>query len=186
MQLNFDQGDIEHAARHLSIAPELGGKFNSKIDNPEKLLEVLVNYLNARVDVKAIDWHRNIASDTDTAELSFTDTSEIKEAFGISEKEPLGYHYVVEITENLRPKIVKKPRGTKGDDKIEVNVVTGIESVPTDELVVHFKKRLGQDDISIATAYPGTHGPFLPNKEKQTEKEYQESIEYWDNHAFIE
>lgn len=185
MEIKFNQEDLDHVARHLFGAEELGGKFNKKITSAEKILKLLSEYLGQRINSENLDWIHNETSGTDTVEICFYADKELKDSLGLSDDDPLGYHYVTEVTEELKSRVIKMSRGNKGDDRIEVNVVGGISPKPTNQFIVHLKKRPGQEGIFIAIAYPGSPSPFLPNALSQTAEEYQKSKDYWDGHAFI-
>ena len=186
MELTFNQKGVEHVSRHFATASEPGGKFNAKVNDTEGFLKVLTEYLRAKIGSDKLDWFHNEISGTDTASIILTADTKLKSLFGILPDEPFGYDGVVEITKELEAQVTRKPRGNTDADRLEVNVVSGISPKPTDIFIVKVKKWADQKRIFISTAYPGNLSPFLPNKENQTEQEYQKSLDYWNKHAFIE
>ena len=185
MNLKFDLKDKEHISRHLWGSAVLCGKFNPKIKDVNDFLTKLSLWLDSQINISTIDWIHNNKSGTDTVELPFKADTKLKNMFGLSSDEFFGYDGVVEISADLRSKVIQKSRGDDGADKIEVNIIEGIEPKPIDDFVVELKIRPDQDGIFIATAYPGIPGPNLPDKLSQTEEEYKKNKEYWDKNAFL-
>jgi hypothetical protein len=187
MEIFADREGIEHVSRHLMDAPELGSKFNGRIKNAEVFLRELAGYLKPKVQGKELDWIRNEATGVELSVLFLYADRELKAVFGIPKSEPLGYCGIVEITDELRPKVYRKPRGLKNDDVLEVNVVEEVVPIPTDEYRAYFKKYPGERKVFIANAFPGPQAdePLLPNRRIQTENEFRKSEEWWSKRAFV-
>jgi hypothetical protein len=186
MEILIDQEGVRHVARHLMGSRELGIKFNGRIKDAGIFLAKLAGYLEPRVQGIQFEWVRNEVTGISLANLSLWGDEELKAILGIPEGESLGYHGIIEITDELRPKVCRQSRGPEGDDRIEVNVIVGVAPTPTDEYHVYFKKHPEKEGIFIANAFSGTDdGLILPNRSIQTEEEFKKSEEWWCRRAFI-
>ncbi|HEX9503350.1 MAG TPA: hypothetical protein VF974_03455 [Patescibacteria group bacterium] len=155
-----------------------GSKFNEKINDPWKLTDAIESLINH----DALVWEKE--NGKLRAKQESLASNETKKALGLSEKDPLGYSYVVKITQELKDKVKQQIRGSSDiGDKVLINVIEGVEPKPIDTLVVHLVKE--NNSIFIESLYPGFDTPALPNESEQTVEEYSKNKEFWDNYAFI-
>jgi len=187
MEIKIDQYGIDHTARHLMNAPELGSKFNVRITDSKSFLEKLAGYLNTKLKPEDIVWIHKEKVNVYLGEVHLIADTELKKLIGIPKNEFLGYMGVIEIDDNSRSKVFRQKRGQGEDDQMEVNVIEGIEPQPSDELQVHLKKYSEKEGIYLVNAYTGPKGdgPGLPNHKYQTDEEFKLAEEYWSKRAFI-
>lgn len=172
--LGISNDEIEIALKAL------GGKFYEKVSDPF----VLVSALRSVIEVDVCQWVVVETLGLERCDLIFSG-SVIKDAFGMTANEMIGYHCVVEIVPGME--IHQEERGLLEEDRVIVNVVTNYSPIPTDIFSVVLVRKDGI--ISLATTYPcGKEtgiSPELPNAHTQSLEEFKKNTEWWSHYAFI-
>lgn len=188
MELFYRPEDVEHVARHLFGSEVLGGKFNQKITEAEQVLVTIQTFVQRYPEkLDNLEWTFKPKLNFFRADIFGTADAQLKVDLGISPEEPLGFHAVIKLTDSLRLKVKKEARGNSGSDQIEVNTISGVPPVQTDDFVIELVKFSDDSRACITSVYPGNHepSPSLPYKDIQTPEEYQENLKYWNDRAFI-
>lgn len=63
-----------------------------------------------------------------------------------------------------------------------IKVIPGIPPIPT--WIMHLVEVTGEENY-ISTIFPGTYAPPFPDREKQTDAEFNENSKFWEGHAII-
>jgi len=92
----------------------------------------------------------------------------------------IGYCNIVSIEElssEHREKIIEVPRGDE-----MIRTITDIKPKPTWEfhMVV-----INDNESLVSTVFPGTYAPPFPNRKNQSELEYQNNVQFWNEYVLI-
>jgi len=162
-----------------------GSKFNPKINNPEELLRQCKQIVAKVIESGQVASWLKENDEFLSAHLKISLNPEQKQLLGLNTDEPTGDIRVVPITKELQSKVRQEQRG-KGEksDQIIINVISGIEPLPTDNLIISIKKPTSGNPPEFITAYTGIIVPYLPNLDQST-KELAYNKDWWSRHAFI-
>lgn len=164
-----------------------GSKFHPVIVDSETIIQFARSRAVESIGGgEMVYWIEHPKTKQQRARMALVATSGDKRALGIPEGETLGTLSVVPITPELAPRVRRELRGTGEErDRMEVNVIRGMEPPPTDELVLELVRLSPDAPVEIYTAYSGILAPHLPRRSEQTAAEFAYNQAWWDKHVFV-
>ncbi len=157
---NCSDADIQEQIR------QKGSKFHQSFcDNPEDLLDKLKQEFN-RQNIKAY-WHNGYCE----FQLNF---SKNEYPGGIGDDRVIHLDQV--------PDLIKKSFSNKDFETLQTIIYkTHPKNTWTSNIILESSGR----QALIITIFPGTYAPGFPNRDEQTEKQYQHSMNFWRHHIII-
>ncbi len=162
----------------------IGSKFNPKIEavsSPQKVLALVEKYLPKTIKEKEPNWI--IRGPFKDCLVSLEIDEQIKKAEGISQSQKIGTANLIEITPDIKSKVVQQERGK--NNKYLVNTIKGIPMPETDKIIVALRWFNDKEFPKFNSIHSGIIAPPPPNPDEQSSAEIAAYNEWWDKHAFI-
>jgi hypothetical protein len=164
----------------------LGSKFHTGIDHPQALVGRIKKKLMEEVTKQEIPWIRNANGYYQRViKLTFNDYD--KHCFGLDDFDMAGTAGVIAITDETKDEFEDTARGTTElADKYIVKKAKRNALPMTDDIIVTISKDQNGKNPRFFGLYTGSVAPPIPHKAKQSPEEFEQAIEFWDTHAFVE
>lgn len=187
---SFQDGDQERVIDDSFLDRQLetvGSKFHSDIVDPEKLTDFCIRKIRDLVETgQGPVWTRNLQTGVLSANFQVVVSPEDKKFFGLKEEDKFGDCSLIKINPDIADLVTVEQRGAgQAVDRINVNVVRGIDLPLTDNLVITLRQKDENSPPVFHTAYTGITTPPFPRPSSQSPEELKYNQEWWSKHTFV-